>query len=188
MVEAQRRYLMNPDHKARRAAYQKEYRGRPKSRARANELRRQRYKARQQGISAYTRARREGYTVGHTAEEWKQLKAAYGDRCAYCGKKPQRLTKDHITPLTRGDSLIVDRVTNIVPACQSCNSRKHVNVPPPFQPLLGVEIQIQPLPPKLRTIPQCHPDQRHKGRGLCIKCHSRERSRLRREKKRKEAS
>jgi 5-methylcytosine-specific restriction endonuclease McrA len=69
-----------------------------------------------------------------TAAQWETMKAHYAHRCVYCGTKPHRLTQDHLTPLSKGGS---HTMANIVPACQSCNSRKHTrNVPVPVQPLL----------------------------------------------------
>lgn len=69
-----------------------------------------------------------------TAAQWKTIKAAYKFRCAYCGHKPQRLTQDHITPLIKGGS---HTLSNVVPACRSCNSRKNTGSPlKPVQPLL----------------------------------------------------
>lgn len=69
-----------------------------------------------------------------TAAQWKEIKAAYDHRCVYCGKKQERLTQDHITPLVRGGA---NTVSNVVPACKSCNSRKKDRAPlVPVQPLL----------------------------------------------------
>lgn len=69
-----------------------------------------------------------------TAEQWHEIKAAYGHRCVYCGKKPLRLTMDHITPLSKGGA---HTKHNVVPACRSCNSRKRAGpVLRPVQPLL----------------------------------------------------
>lgn len=69
-----------------------------------------------------------------TRHQWEEIKDAYGDRCVYCGKKSQRMTQDHITPLSKGGS---HTVSNIVPACRSCNSRKNAGaVLIPVQPLL----------------------------------------------------
>jgi 5-methylcytosine-specific restriction endonuclease McrA len=69
-----------------------------------------------------------------TATDWQEMKAHYGYRCVYCGKKFQRLTQDHIIPLSAGGS---HTKSNIVPACRSCNSKKGVGaVLTPVQPLL----------------------------------------------------
>ena len=65
---------------------------------------------------------------------WHILKAFYHHRCVYCGKKPKRLSQDHLTPISKGGQ---GTVHNIVPACISCNSRKrHGPVLCPVQPLL----------------------------------------------------
>jgi 5-methylcytosine-specific restriction endonuclease McrA len=81
-------------------------------------------KAKQRGASEITL----------TAAQWQIIKAHYGHRCVYCGKKSQHLTQDHITPLSKGGA---HTLQNIAPACISCNARKHTNPPPiPVQPLL----------------------------------------------------
>jgi 5-methylcytosine-specific restriction endonuclease McrA len=58
-----------------------------------------------------------------TAQDWAELLLDYDHRCAYCHKKDLCLTRDHIVPLSKGGH---HTKSNIVPACQSCNSRKHV--------------------------------------------------------------
>lgn len=58
---------------------------------------------------------------GITSEEWDKLKEDYGYRCAYCAKI-KTLAKDHIEALSKGGE---HRLSNIVPACKSCNSSKH---------------------------------------------------------------
>lgn len=69
-----------------------------------------------------------------TRAEWEIIKAHYGHRCVYCGRKMQRLTMDHILPLAKGGS---HTLSNVVPACRSCNARKNAGPPPvPVQPLL----------------------------------------------------
>ncbi len=69
-----------------------------------------------------------------TREQWQMIKEHYGFRCVYCGQKMQRLTQDHITPLSQGGS---HTLSNVVPACKSCNSRKRTGPPlKPVQPLL----------------------------------------------------
>lgn len=69
-----------------------------------------------------------------TAAQWKEIKEHYGHRCVYCRRKMARLTMDHIIPLSKGGS---HTASNIVPACKSCNSRKHTGPPlKPVQPLM----------------------------------------------------
>jgi len=70
--------------------------------------------------------------------QWLFISAVYQSRCYYCGKRLQSLTKDHIIPRAKGGLNIL---SNLVPACHSCNSRKNVGPPPiPVQPLLDFEI------------------------------------------------
>jgi 5-methylcytosine-specific restriction endonuclease McrA len=66
-----------------------------------------------------------------TADQWISIQFAFDHRCAYCGKRRKgRLTQDHITPLSKGGP---HTASNVVPACQSCNSRKHTG--PPLRPV-----------------------------------------------------
>ena len=90
------------------------------------------------------RARKNGADINDlTGAQWQEIKAAYGHRCVYCGRKMQRLTMDHIIPLSKGGN---HTVQNVVPACSSCNKRKHAGPPPiPVQPLL---LTIEPSGPK----------------------------------------
>lgn len=73
-----------------------------------------------------------------TAEQWKAILTTFKHCCAYCGKSERKLKKpleqDHITALSKGGS---HTVSNIVPACRSCNAKKNNGkVPTPVQPLL----------------------------------------------------
>lgn len=68
-----------------------------------------------------------------TGAQWREIKALYGYRCAYCGEKPKKLTMDHVIPLSKGGP---HTASNIVPACGSCNSSKNDGDAPPYQPLL----------------------------------------------------
>lgn len=68
-----------------------------------------------------------------TRAQWEEIKKQYAYRCAYCGKKPMKLTQDHVIPLARGGN---HTASNIVPACKPCNSRKNVHAAPDFQPTL----------------------------------------------------
>lgn len=70
-----------------------------------------------------------------THEQWILLQATFRHCCAYCGKPAKgHLTQDHIQPLSQGGS---HTLSNIVPACRPCNSKKGVKGPLiPIQPLL----------------------------------------------------
>jgi len=57
---------------------------------------------------------------GFTNEQWEQLKKDYGYMCAYCNKK-KPLTIDHVIPIDNGGA---HDISNMVPACKSCNSAK----------------------------------------------------------------
>jgi len=67
------------------------------------------------------KAQRRGADGSHTAAEWQARLEEFDYRCAYCGRKGGRLTRDHVVPLSRGGS---DSIKNIVPACRKCNGRK----------------------------------------------------------------
>jgi hypothetical protein len=79
--------------------------------------------------------KRNASVVDLTAAQWAAIQAAFDHRCAYCGKRRKdKLTQDHITPLSKGGG---HTASNIVPACASCNSTKHTGPPlAPVQPLL----------------------------------------------------
>lgn len=66
----------------------------------------------------------------HTEKEWLALLAMCDGKCAHCGTT-ESITRDHITPLSKGGS---DLIGNIQPLCGPCNSRKGakvVNAPQP---------------------------------------------------------
>lgn len=77
------------------------------------------------------RARKAAAPATLTTAEWLALLDAYGHTCAYCGEGPERLTQDHVIPLALGGGTTAE---NIVPACQSCNSRKGIKVWTPMAP------------------------------------------------------
>lgn len=69
-----------------------------------------------------------------TLAQWIEIKTMYDHCCVYCGRQMERLTQDHLTPLSKGGA---HTYSNVVPACQSCNSKKGKgNVLKPVQPLL----------------------------------------------------
>ncbi|MCW5952108.1 MAG: HNH endonuclease [Propionibacteriaceae bacterium] len=55
-----------------------------------------------------------------TAGQWSALVAAWGG-CAYCGETCSSYTKDCMLPISRGGRYTL---TNVVPACTSCNASK----------------------------------------------------------------
>jgi 5-methylcytosine-specific restriction endonuclease McrA len=71
--------------------------------------------------------RRKQIEPDHTFQEWIDLLKKHDNKCYYCGarmtKKPglKQRTRDHIIPVTKGGK---DEISNIVPACRSCNSQK----------------------------------------------------------------
>ena len=93
------------------------------------------YRAMSRASEQRRRARKSGSaTVTLTRYEWELLKAHYQFQCVYCHTKPKTLTQDHLTPLSKGGE---HTLWNVVPACRSCNAKKHIGpVPVPVQPLL----------------------------------------------------
>lgn len=56
----------------------------------------------------------------HTQAQRRAKFALHGNCCFYCGKR-DKMTVDHAVPLCRGGT---DDISNILPCCRSCNSRK----------------------------------------------------------------
>lgn len=67
---------------------------------------------------------------GVSAKQWREIRAAYGEQCAYCGEAAT--TMDHVVPLSRGGE---HSPTNVVPACSDCNFKKHCKTPDEWRPL-----------------------------------------------------
>ena len=55
-----------------------------------------------------------------TDAQWAALQGAWAG-CAYCGAADAVLQKDCVLPISRGGRYTV---TNVVPACRSCNTSK----------------------------------------------------------------
>ena len=72
-------------------------------------------------LKARRYARKKNAEGSHTLKEWEDLKKRYKNICAIC-KLEKKLTKDHIIPLSKGGS---DLIENIQPLCRNCNSRKN---------------------------------------------------------------
>lgn len=71
------------------------------------------------------RASKMGSEGSFTAEEWQALCEKYGNKCLCCGATDNSLTMDHIIPVSEGGS---SNIENIQPLCQSCNSRKGIQI------------------------------------------------------------
>ena len=89
--------------------------------------------ARGREVEAAYRARLRGAEKAGAVDPavWNQLVEEYGGTCAYCRWAPAT-TRDHIIPLSAGGQ---HRIENLVPACRSCNSRKHTKRIAPKLPL-----------------------------------------------------
>ena len=57
---------------------------------------------------------------GLTVEAWEAILDQYGRRCLACGTK-ERLTVDHVVPISRGGR---HEAANVQPLCASCNASK----------------------------------------------------------------
>jgi len=79
--------------------------------------------------SAVYSTRKLGLPHTLSISEWNAILDHFDHRCAYCGRKARRLCREHAIPVSRGGGYTAD---NIVPACGSCNSRKHNKTPEEF--------------------------------------------------------
>lgn len=64
--------------------------------------------------------RKQAKRIPYTAQQLQQRWQEFDNTCAYCGVS-ENLTVDHFVPLSKGG---IDAISNIIPACHSCNSRK----------------------------------------------------------------
>jgi len=71
------------------------------------------------------RAAKHASPSNFTAEVFKGLCDAYGNRCLACGDTEAVLEADHVVPLTRGGS---NDIGNIQPLCGTCNRKKFVSI------------------------------------------------------------
>jgi len=83
----------------------------------------------------HRRRDRASTTTPFTYQEWLALKEQFGGRCAYCDVIAP-LQVDHRTPLARGGS---NSIENILPACATCNQRKHTLTDEEFRARLAAE-------------------------------------------------
>ena len=81
------------------------------------------------------RARKIAADGRFTSAEWLALVEVWGARCAYCGCDDP-LEADHRIPLARGGT---NFISNILPACRSCNAKKHLMTEEEFRARLAEE-------------------------------------------------
>lgn len=65
---------------------------------------------------------------GVTSSKWEQALDEFDHRCAYCSCEltPDNTHRDHFMPFARGGA---DDISNLVPACGSCNRAKRDKLP-----------------------------------------------------------
>jgi 5-methylcytosine-specific restriction endonuclease McrA len=149
-INTQRRQKRQDDPEAARAADKEAYERKDKEKIRVKGRKRYASKKTQEALrkhvfylsnpaifferSARRRAQKAGALLNDlTNAQWREIQAAYGYRCAYCGAKPKKLEQEHIQPLSKGGN---HTVANVVPACAACNRRKGAGEPlVPIQPL-----------------------------------------------------
>lgn len=76
------------------------------------------------------RARQSDASGSLTHQQIESRFAFHGNRCVYCGSSDAELVVEHQIPLSRGGT---NYPANIVPACRSCNSKKHSMTPKEFK-------------------------------------------------------
>jgi len=86
---------------------------------------------------AVCKARRAGASGSHTHEEWLACLSHFDGRCYYCGERltAGTRTRDHLIPIVKGGT---NDISNIVPACRSCNCRKNSRTPDEYFADFGV--------------------------------------------------
>lgn len=72
------------------------------------------------------RAQRASVENSLTPEDWGNVLILYDYRCAYCGASDS-IEMDHIVPISLGGP---HTISNVVPACRSCNASKCDGPPP----------------------------------------------------------
>jgi 5-methylcytosine-specific restriction endonuclease McrA len=116
-----RRHRQKPEVREKRLAYTREWR-----KSHPEDVRESRRKW-CKGHPGYSHVRKARVREGDlTQEEWEHVVSLFDSRCAYCGEKLQKPHIDHVIPLSRGG---LHTMSNVVPACVSCNSRKHAQTP-----------------------------------------------------------
>ncbi len=143
-ANAKRRPKSRERQRILRELYREEFNAAQRERRRKNpeydRLRRLAYtrkypeKNRHNAIKYYVR--KKGAEGSFTLSEWRALLAQYDHKCAYCEKpiSGRDATRDHKIPLSRGGT---GYISNILPACRSCNSAKWTKTHEEFKPSLS---------------------------------------------------
>ncbi len=99
---------------------------------------------------AKRRAVKKGATIcDFTPKQWQDVLGQFDHRCCYCLKLldgltyTSRPTQDHLIPLAKGGN---HTLSNIVPACRSCNSQKQARTYAEFLPHLPPQSDDLPRP------------------------------------------
>lgn len=74
------------------------------------------------GIAQRYRHKKKSLKADLTLLQWENCLMFFDNKCAYCGKAEKTLTREHVIPVSSNGEYTVD---NIIPACGSCNSKKH---------------------------------------------------------------
>jgi len=128
VYNAKGRVYWERTHEAANARRKETMQNNPDLRARMNEQRREWKKDnpdKAQLIAANSQAKRQLQSgmrrINISVVQWRKLSDLYDHVCAYC-RMNQATSLDHIIPLARCGEHVL---SNIVPACGSCNSRKN---------------------------------------------------------------
>lgn len=109
-IEAKRRHYLDEN----REKINKRHREYLKTYKQDNPEKRKLYAARRRSLK---RSLPDTYTL----QQWKVCKEFFNNSCAYCGKQPKKLQQEHFIAVDRGGGYTI---SNIIPACRSCNARK----------------------------------------------------------------
>ncbi len=75
------------------------------------------------------RALKLGAVADLTGADWRGILNQFDHSCFYCGASDIPLQQEHMTPISRGGR---HTASNVVPACQPCNGRKHTKTAEEF--------------------------------------------------------
>lgn len=117
------RYQRRPDVITKNRLHNARYRDNPEHRLIARRRTRAWYKANREHaryLSLARIARKKNAEGSYTSEQWQML-LSFFDSCPRCGKV-EKLTCDHIIPLSQGGT---DYLDNLQALCPSCNSSKN---------------------------------------------------------------